>query len=172
MTETSIFKHNERTLGQLKEAIDVAVVERALDEEHHHLWVQACERFHSSFNQLAFPGGLEQELESLRRGEQQAIEMAVRFLEADPWFFRSGYIKEELLRMLRRVELSEQQQERLRAVVLDRIRSGSGREFRQYCRLARHLVNPEFCELVSRVVDSSNAGISRRATMVKRAIES
>lgn len=170
--ETNIFEHNARKLRELKNAIDVTVVDRDRDEQHRRLWSQACERFHSSFDQLAFPGGLEQELSSLRAGDEQAIEMAVRFLEADPWFFRSGFIKDEMLRVLRRAELSDHQQERLRAVVLDRVRNGSGREFRQYCRLARLLSNSEFRTMVSRYTASNDANVSRRANLVLRKLES
>ena len=168
----SIFEHNAQTLRELKEAIDIAVVDRDLNEEHHQKWAVAYERFHLSFDRLAFPGGLGKELDSLRAGDGEAIEMAVRFLEADPLFFRSGYIKAELLRILHRVQLSDNQQDRLRAVILDRIRSGARREFRQYCRLARSLVNSEFRALVEKEMASSDLSVSRRAKWVEQALKS
>src|SRR5437868_5972807 len=49
---------------------------------------------------LAFPGGLGHELRLLENGDLRAIELAVCFLEADPWFFRSGYIKADLIKQL------------------------------------------------------------------------
>ena len=40
---------------------------------------------------LNMPGGIAREFESLKAGDPRAIEMAVRFLEAAPWYFRAGY---------------------------------------------------------------------------------
>ena len=168
----NIFEHNAQTLRELKEAIDTAVVDRDLTEEHHQKWALACERFHLSFDRLAFPGGLAKELDLLRAREEQAIEMAVRFLEADPLFFRSGYIKAELLRVLRRVQLSDDQKERLRSVIVERIRSGGRREFREYCRLARSLVNSEFRQIVKKEMASTDQRVSRRAKWIEQALES
>src|SRR5215510_12924186 len=98
--EQRIFHKNAHTLRELMKAIKVSFVNRERDEDHYELWTLACQQFHSSYDQLAFPGGLEHQLNSLKQEDAQAVEMAVRFLEADPWFFRSGYIKEELLRSL------------------------------------------------------------------------
>ena len=168
----NIFEHNAQTLRELKEAIDTSVVDRDLNEEHHQKWALACERFHSSFDGLAFPGGLAKELDLLRAGDEQAIEMAVRFLEADPFFFRSGYIKAELLRAMRRVQLSDNQKERLRSVIVERIRSGGRREFREYCRLARSLVNSEFRQMVKKEMASTDHSVSRRARWIEQALES
>jgi hypothetical protein len=38
-------------------------------------------------------------------GLTEAIEIAIQFLEVDPYFFRSGYIKTDLLRRLKRAPL-------------------------------------------------------------------
>lgn len=168
----SVFEKNAQTLRELKSEIEVTFVDRQLDERHHRLWAEACQRFHQSFDRLAFPGGLEQELSLLKSGETQAVEMAVRYLEADPWFFRSGYIKEELLKRLRRVTLTDDQRERLRAVILARINKGSGREFRDYCGLAKHLMNDAFAAEVRQAMMSQDANISRRASWVMSSLES
>jgi hypothetical protein len=170
--EQSIFEKNAQTLRQLYNAIEVTFVDRQLDEKHNQLWAEACERFHSSYDGLAFPGGLEQELNLLKRGDPEAVEMAVRYLEADPWFFRSGYIKEELLQALRRIDLTDDQSERLRSVILERITKGSGREFRRYCRLAKRLMNAAFVARVRQAMMSQDSDISRRAGWVMSALES
>jgi hypothetical protein len=164
--ERGIFETNAEKLRQLHKTIEATYRDRQVDEKHYQVWAEACQCFHNSFDRLAFPGGLEQEMDLLKRGDAQAVEMAVRFLEANPWFFRSGYIKEQLLRELRKVSLSEDQRDRLREVIMNRINKGSGREFRRYCRLAKDLMNPKFIAQVGEAMMSDDANISRRAAWV------
>jgi len=172
MMDGNIFEHNAQALRSLHNEIEVTFADRNRNEEHYQLWAQACQRFHSSFDRLAFPGGLEQELSLLKRGDAQAIEMAVRYLEANPWFFRSGYIKEELLQRLKRVALSENQRERLRVVIVERINNGSGREFRRYCKLAKALMNSTFEAKVRQAMMSNDVNVSRRAGWVMNSLNS
>jgi len=63
----------------------------------------------------------------------------VRYLEADPWTFGSGYAKATLFRRLRRAEVDEAQAQRLRAVLLHHVDVGNRWEFREACSLARRL---------------------------------
>jgi hypothetical protein len=67
-------------------------------------WSQACEEFRSSYDSLAYPGGLEVGMAALKSSSEFAIETAIEFLEVDPMFFRSGYIKEELIQYLKRAD--------------------------------------------------------------------
>ena len=54
----------------------------------------------------------------LAGGHVRFVEAAIAFLEADPWFFRSGYEKQNIIRHLKRAQLSAAQRERLARVVL------------------------------------------------------
>ena len=62
--------------------------------------------------------------------------MAIKFLEANPWYFRSGYHKADILKMLRKHALSDDQCARMRKVVLERVRGRPVREMRAYARFA------------------------------------
>ena len=170
--QLTIFEKNAEILRELNEAIKVSVVNRHLDREHHEIWVDACRRFNASFDRLSFPGGMARQLELLKDGDSEAVEMAIRYLEANPWCFRSGYVKEELLEDLKKVELTDEQQERLRDVIMQRIEHGSGREFRRYCQLARKLINEDFLFRVRQAMDSEVADVSRRAGWVMSTLES
>jgi hypothetical protein len=79
-------------------------------------WEDACAEFHSSYEALAFPGGYETGLVRLQQGAVDAIEAALVFLEVRPYFFRSGYMREKLLRRLKHVVMSEEQRKRFDAV--------------------------------------------------------
>lgn len=59
----------------------------------------------------------------LRDGDQTAIESALRFLEADPWCFRSGYLKESLMRALASGVPLAGYERRIHRVLLDRLRA-------------------------------------------------
>lgn len=71
------------------------------------------------------------------------IDLAIEFLEHDPWFNESGYFKEHLATRLKQVALTPTQIERLRAVVLKALTGKNRREFRDYWRLARKLDGDE-----------------------------
>ncbi|MBN2476565.1 MAG: hypothetical protein JXB62_18265 [Pirellulales bacterium] len=77
------------------------------------------------------------------RGEQtDAIEDGIHYLEADPWYFRSGYQKAAIARALKAARLSPSQEERLRSVILSSLDGRIGREeFREYARLAIRITN-------------------------------
>jgi hypothetical protein len=63
----------------------------------------------------------EQVLAGVRAGRPDAIEEATRFLVADPWCFRSGYLKAELMHALANAALPDHVIPPLREVVLHRI---------------------------------------------------
>ena len=54
----------------------------------------------------------------LAKGHVRFVETGVAFLEADPWFFRSGYEKQKIIQHLKRAPLTDAQRMRLARVVL------------------------------------------------------
>ena len=83
-------------------------------------WLAACKEFHSRYNELAFPGGYEGAEARIVAGDPQTIEVALCFLELRPYFFRSGYMYQSLLRNMKRAAVTQDQAERLQ-VVLERL---------------------------------------------------
>jgi hypothetical protein len=106
-------------------------------------WHAAADSSHAA-NQAVYPPGFWDDFKRLHGGDSAVLETAIQFLEADPWFFRSGYIKEYLIRFVIRCELSDEQAARLRDVVMHAIEERDRREFRRYCRLARRVTTLEF----------------------------
>jgi hypothetical protein len=80
---------------------------------------EACAEFHARYDLLAFPGGLNEEtfFDQLGKSDPVITEWALCFLELRPYFFRSGYVWQKLLRRLKHVPLSEQQQRRFSDVI-------------------------------------------------------
>jgi hypothetical protein len=91
------------------------------------------------------------------------VESIIAFLEKDPWTFGSGYAKADMIRLLRKLDLTSKQSERLRKVLLTIVDKRDRREFRHYCRLACKLDSPELRRELTRRLQSMDKGVSRRA---------
>ncbi len=157
---------NAAELRSLHQAIHIAFARRSESAARQQEWQAACRHSHEAHDRLAFPGGLARGMRLLAEGNPATIEESIRFLEADPWFFRSGYIKAEIIRRLRRAPLSPAQVGRLQQVILARVAGRDTREFRWYCRLARVVSDPDFRREVERLSHSPADPIARRARWV------
>jgi uncharacterized protein (TIGR02996 family) len=133
------------------------------------LYVEARTRAHAA-EQAAWPPGFWEDFGRLRSGDAAALETAVAFLEADPWFFRSGYAKESLIRFLCRLELAPEHVDRLRKVVLAAVDGRHRREFRRYCRLARKVDGPEVRSELARRLRHDDPRVCRHARWVFAAL--
>ena len=80
-------------------------------------WKAACQELHARYDALAFPGGYNGALERIEVGDPNTVEAAICFLEIRPYFFRSGYMYEKVLRKVKRAKLLSKQAERLEAVI-------------------------------------------------------
>ena len=98
-------------------------------------------------------------------------EAAITFLEVNPRYFRSGYDKAQLLRYLKRADLSPKHKQRLQAVLLDVVGRPSGVEFRQYCQLASRLASKELASAFSKLVKSEDEGVCRQASWMLEHVE-
>jgi hypothetical protein len=92
------------------------------------------------------------------------------FLEADPVFFRSGYMKESLLGELKKRTLDRREVERLQAIILNVIRKPGRREFRRYCRVATTVDDQGFRERLSDLEAAEDSDVRRRTTWVMDAL--
>ena len=106
----------------------------------------------------------ESAIESLRLGEAgAAADWAIAYLEADPWHFRSGYLKASLSRWLRQVPLSEEQRGRLRAAILESLPKGPRIDLTETRKLARRLDTPAFRASLERLTTHPDPGTADRA---------
>ena len=84
-------------------------------------------------------------LAALSAGDADAKESAIRFLEFDPYYYRSGYIKSKLLVRLKNIKLSASEVKRLQKVICNAIVSQQPKsEFKYYARLLKNVGTPEF----------------------------
>ena len=95
----------------------------------------ACAAFHEQYDQYAFPGGLEHALTQLKNKNKNMVPIALAFLSADPYFHRSGYIKEEILHHLKKIDFTHQEKHLLYGLVERSIQHDQARVFRAYAKL-------------------------------------
>lgn len=94
---------------------------------------------------------------ALRSSQREAIEDAILYLEVDAWYFRSGYLKERLIRALKSALLTEADLRRLRNVVWNVAAGRNRREFRAYCKLAVVIVNADFLQRLEGISSEENS---------------
>jgi len=84
-------------------------------------------------------------LTALASGEAEARKCALTFLEYDPYYFRSGYMKAKLLIRLKHLLLTEDEMARMRAIICKAILDRRPKcEFRYYARMLKNIGTPEF----------------------------
>lgn len=142
-----------------------AAERRDAGPEAREAWSEAALRLREA-QQLMYPDAFWADVHRLAAGDARAIEPALVFLEADPWCFRSGYVKEKLAHLLRRHELTDSQRERLVDVLLRVVDRGDRLEYRTVCKLASRHATPRLRpELKLRLV-GADAGAARRALLM------
>ena len=78
---------------------------------------QAAATFKAEYDALAFPGGFDAGMRLLESGDPDIIEYALAFLEVWPYFYRSGYMRKKIIRLLKRVTLDSDQSTRFERVL-------------------------------------------------------
>jgi hypothetical protein len=151
------------------QAVRTTVKHRQKGHEAWDAWQRACCEFHAAVSALYAP--VCAAIERLDDGDVGALETAVAFLELDPYCFRSGYVKADLLRRLKHMTLTRPYAARLQQVILAAVDRYDRREFRGYCRLAKKVNSPELrAELAERLTDV-DPGVRRRARWALEALE-
>lgn len=151
---------NAHTITNLYNEVTIAAKNKNQDLKS---WQKASQAFKERYDLLAFPGGWEQELANLKKGNPSAVAAAIVYLRVDPYFFRSGYIKEAIIRALKKVSLSKKEREELQDILLESLKHKRRREFREYCRLALQLADDAFVAKVQTLTKVSEQPAAENA---------
>lgn len=119
----------------------------------------------------AYPPGFWTDYEKLRSGDASGLESAIAFLEADPIFYRTGYVKTKITRAIKPSMLTPAQAARLRSVALSIVDRRDDRDFRAFCRLARKADAPELHDQLRQRLTNADPNIRRRARWMLDAVE-
>lgn len=133
-------------------------------------WLAAIARFRQEHD-LALPEDFDLFDCGLTSGDTLHSADIVEFLEADPIFFRSGYLKEKVLRCIRQRALEPDHVRRLQDVVIKMARTRDCREFRHYCRLAVQVDGDRLRAALHLIEASNDLDARRRAGWVLVALD-
>lgn len=141
-------QQNSQEINRLLARINALVKERYASPAQRAEWQAACEDFYARYDSLSFPGGAAM-LDRVRSGDRNAVEAAVQFLLADPYHFRSGYLKERLWRWLARLPLSASALNRLECAALAYLDRRICREFWAMCKTMARIGRAPFWSQVT-----------------------
>jgi len=111
-----LFQRNAKRIAELHDRMHEACEKGNTQKHGRELWIKACTEFWDQYDDLAFPGGYRQALDRLKNNESETTEAAITFLEIRPYFFRSGYMRETLMRRLKHVKMKDSHARRFEAV--------------------------------------------------------
>jgi hypothetical protein len=158
----AIVAANAEALVQLHSRIHETLARRFRSEADRDRWVEACAEFHRRFPELIFPGGLKH-WEAFLSGAPEEIESAITFLEVDPWFFRSGYLKQIVWGRIKRASLTVAQQDRLEAVALAYLKKRVHLEFWYMVRFVRACGTDSFWHQVAAIARTDQSDVGNKA---------
>jgi hypothetical protein len=141
-------RKNAEAIELLRSRVHETAKCRGRSQSDKEAWVRACEQFHAQYPGLMFPGGPVRWAAFLA-GDSAEIETAIAFLQSDPWFFRSGYLKQIIWRRLKRFPLSTEQQRQLERIALAYLQKRIYQEFWEMVRFVRMRGSPEFWNAVA-----------------------
>lgn len=133
-------------------------------------WLDAINTFRTAYARV-YPEALKQVEDGQRRASELNTADMLDFLEPDPVFFRSGYMKEKLLTELKRRKLDQHEMERLQTIILNVVRKNDHRrEFLRYCRAAANVDDERFRAALRALERSDEPHVAQRANWVLAAL--
>ena len=112
MTKYHQITRNAVLIKSLQEKVHLTFKNKNINDIEYHKWEMACKEFHDRYSELAFYNGDRNYRQLIRNGDNDAIEYYLNFIEVRPYFFRSGYIYKDLIRVFKNCKLSPTQKSR------------------------------------------------------------
>ncbi len=159
----AMIRQTETEVRALISEIDATYELRDLTKRRYAAWEIACAALH------AYRSPIDDLLDACEIKDfskhPELRDFAFTYVETSPYFFRSGYTMERVLRTIKRLDFSESEQAILRATILKRITHGARREFKHLCRLIPKIKTKSFESTLQDLAKSDQKSIRFRATL-------
>lgn len=137
--------------------------------------VSSTARTYDLLSRLAYPPSIYGDIEWMRSvpagTSAGRVSDVLRWLEEDPFCLHSGYVKQRVLRLLRRFTFTEDQSEALGRIILAVIQRGPRLEFREVRRIAPRADSGEFRRALNDLAAAADEGTAWRAKQLLGACE-
>lgn len=151
----TLINNNAKIINQLWQTISSTHSHRSENEKEKKAWETACTIFHKTYDILSFPGGLQHGLTLLKQNNQQIIDVAIEYLNIDPYFYRSGYIKEKIAHLLKQASLNQKQIHKLQTIFISHLMYIRRRESRAYYRLIQYYIDETLCIKLKKIAQET-----------------
>lgn len=143
MLTRNLIRVAEETSNRAHKAVHETFAMRDENQEAWQAWKDAC----ASAREITLPTDYlwsDETRHRIKEGDREHIDDALLFLQTDPWFDGSGYLKEQLLDSLRQAPLTEEDKTRIQEMLIRMAAGRNCREFSRWCSLAVKVTTDEF----------------------------
>lgn len=153
---------NSAVIRDLYARINETFATRGQSPAQREAWSRACAEFHARYASLSYPGG-DSHWQALMSLDSAEVETAVSFLEADPFHFRSGYMKEAIWGRLKAAELGAKHLRRLEVAAMGHLHRQIRRDFWYMVRFFRLRGGSEFWDGIHTLASQSTGSPGLKA---------
>ncbi|MCR6479647.1 hypothetical protein NU688_26060 [Variovorax sp. ZS18.2.2] len=164
-------RQTEAEMARLKNSLSEAFGKRGGSPSARAAWKAAAEDF-NRYESPLFALWSDEARDGILQGKGAWREGAMRYLALSPRFHRSGYLRDRLCHLLKRCELSGNEREELRGILLETLvrRPSTGR-FRHDCQLAARWADDAFIARVRELVTRKDGWTRGRAQRMLDVVE-
>jgi hypothetical protein len=135
---------NAEIINMLFSTMKETAKQQDVNFEKNQQWQQACREYLGSYDVLAFPGGMSYGLQMLKAQNPTTVAISIEYLMVNPYFHRSGYLKQMIVRLLKKIMLTDEQKEALRDYFLSTFLNTHRRWRKDFYSLAVKIVDDTF----------------------------
>ncbi len=158
-----LIRQHEKKVNELHSKVWETFRRREKSEHARSDWARAAKQFRefsSEVNEL-----VERSLSEDIALDNRLRDFAFSYVATDPYFFRSGYILERLVRRVKKLDLSDAEKELIQQLILRRIDTKALRNFRDICRLIPKIETTGFSNEIAERLRSNEPSIRHRAEL-------
>lgn len=162
----SMISRHEDEYNKLDLSLKEAFSRREKSDQAYRDWQLAAKRFreYSSEVDRMVDACLTQDISD----HSDLREFAFCFIQCDPYYHRSGYVMEKLLRKIKALSLSDLEKRLLRELLIRRIDTKARRNFRDICRLIPKIETDALKDKVVSRIRSDDPSVKYRAGFAMR----
>ena len=131
-------------------------------------YAETLSRFHTATR--AIDQIVTEALAVAKQGDLGQLATLIAYLDLPGRYFRSGYQRADIWRLLKQVPLDEAQSAIVRRIILHHLEM-AGHEFTEAAKVALRVSSPDFCRRVQHLRQSSKSYVASRAVRLLMRIE-